>query len=379
MDAAGVLVAGATAAGVVAAALHAGVGGVLVGVLAVGSLTAVEVALALVGAARQRTQLRAGLVRVAALLTGPETGAEPSVAPLTGPETGAASAASETGPTPVPATPVPAAEARTAEAIATVTAAAPHDVRLDEVTVRYRVGVAPALDRVTLDLPAGRRVAVVGPSGAGKSTLAAVLTGTVRPEGGRATLDGVDLSAYPAQELPRAVGGLLAEAYVFHTTVRENLLLGRPAADTDALTAATRAAGLLDWVRAQPAGWDTVVGEEGGQLSGGQRQRVALARALLAAPGVLVLDEPTEGLDPAAADAVLASALAATPAGHSVLLISHRLSGLAGLDEIVVLDAGRVVQRGRHAELVAAPGWYRDQWLLQEAAERGYLALTRRP
>ena len=86
---------------------------------------------------------------------------------------------------------------------------------------------------------------------------------------------------------------------------------------------------------------------------------------------MLVLDEPTEGLDPAAADAVLASALAATPAGHSVLLISHRLSGLAELDEIVVLDGGRVIQRGRHAELVAAPGWYRDQWLLQEAAERG--------
>ncbi|WP_323136245.1 thiol reductant ABC exporter subunit CydC [Micromonospora sp. NBC_01655] len=341
VDAAGVLVAGATAAGVVVAALRAGVGGVLVGVLAVGSLAAVEVALALVGAARQRTQLRAGLVRVAALLTAPEVAPEPGPAP--------------------------------------VTAAAPHDVRLDEVTVRYRAGVAPALDRVTLDLPAGRRVAVVGPSGAGKSTLAAVLTGTVRPEDGRATLDGVDLSAYPAQELPRAVGGLLAEAYVFHTTVRENLLLGRPTADTDALAAATRAAGLLDWVRAQPAGWDTVVGEEGGQLSGGQRQRLALARALLAAPGVLVLDEPTEGLDPAAADAVLASTLAATPAGHSVLLISHRLSGLAGLDEIVVLDAGRVAQRGRHAELVAAPGWYRDQWLLQEAAERGYLALTRHP
>ncbi|MFI7435724.1 thiol reductant ABC exporter subunit CydC [Micromonospora haikouensis] len=350
VDAAGVLVAGTTAGAVVVTALRGGVGGVLVGVLAVGSLAAVEVALALVGAARQRTQLRAGLVRVAALLTAPEAD-------------------------------VPDAAAVGAAPVAGVAAVGPgsHDVRFDEVTVRYRAGAAPALDRFTLDLPAGRRIAVVGPSGAGKSTLAAVLTGTVHPAEGRVTLDGADLSAYPEEELPRAVGGLLAEAYVFHATVRENLLLGRPSADEAELTAATRAAGLLDWVHAQPAGWDTVVGEEGGQLSGGQRQRLALARALLAAPGVLVLDEPTEGLDPAAADAVLASALAATPAGHSVLLISHRLSGLAGLDEIVVLDAGRVVQRGRHDELVAAPGWYRDQWLLQEAAERGYLALAPRP
>ncbi|MEV5212241.1 thiol reductant ABC exporter subunit CydC [Micromonospora sp. NPDC053740] len=338
VDAAGVLAAGVTAAAVVLVALAADVSGVLVGVLAVGTLAAVEVTLALVAAARQWTQLRPGLTRVADLLD-----ADPPAAPPA------------TGPTDL---------------------TGPHELRFVDVTVRYRAGAAPALDGVSLDLPAGRRIAVVGPSGAGKSTLAAVLTGTVRPASGRVTLDGDDLSAYAEEALPRAVGGLLAEAYVFHATVRENLLLGRAGAGEEELTAATAAAGLLDWVRAQPAGWDTLVGEEGGQLSGGQRQRLALARALLAAPPVLVLDEPTEGLDPTAADAVLASALAATPAGHSVLLISHRLSGLAELDEIVVLDGGRVIQRGRHAELVAAPGWYRDQWLLQAAAERGYLALA---
>jgi len=329
-----------------------GVDGVLVGVLAVGTLAAVEITLVLVGAARQWTQLRAGLHRVTDLLP-------------------------EAAPVPVDADPgvVGRAEAGVRD---TGAEAAGRSVRLslDAVSVRYREGAPPALDALSLDLPPGRRVAVVGPSGAGKSTLLAVLTGAVAPTSGRIILNGIDLSAYDPDQLPRMVGGLLADAHVFHASVRDNLLLGRADATDDELATAAAAAGLLDWVVSQPSGWDTVVGEDGDQLSGGQRQRLALARAVLASPAVLVLDEPTEGLHPAAADAVLESVLAATAPYRSVLLVTHRLRGLAGFDEIIVLDAGRIVQRGRHADLIEAPGRYRDQWLLQEAAEIGFLALT---
>jgi thiol reductant ABC exporter CydD subunit/thiol reductant ABC exporter CydC subunit len=355
VDGLGVLVAGATSAAVVAAALHTGVGGVLVGVLAVGTLAAVEATLALVGAARQWTQLRAGLRRVAALL--PSAAADRSHPGRwrAGPRRSVAT----------PPRPVPPGQDRPV-------GAGPHRLTVDGVSVRYRQGSAPALDRVSLDLEPGRRIAVVGPSGAGKSTLLGVLTAAVPPDTGRVTLDGVDLSGYPTERLPRAVGGLLADAHVFHASVRENLLLGRPEATEAELTAAADAAGLLAWVRRQPAGWDTLVGEDGGQLSGGQRQRLALARALVAAPAVLLLDEPTEGLDPAAADRVLASATAAAGPGRSVVLVTHRLAGLDRYDEIVVLDAGRIVRRGRHSDLIRTPGWYRDQWLLQTVAEARY-------
>jgi ATP-binding cassette subfamily C protein CydC len=319
VDGAGVLLAGATAAGVVLAALHTGTSGTLVGVLAVGTIAAVESALALVGAARQRTQLGGALDRVAALLS----------------------------PAPAP-----------------VLSAADGMPGVDHVSVTYRAGAAPALADVSLSLPPGRRVAVVGPSGAGKTTLLAVLAGTVRPDAGQVVGAGD----------PHRVGGLFADAHVFHAPVRDNLLLARPDATDDDLAAASAPAGFLDWVRDQPAGWDTEVGEDGGQLSGGQRQRLALARALLLGPEVLVLDEPTEGLDPAAADAVLAAVVAAAPG--AVVLVTHRLSGLDDFDEILVLDMGRVVQRGRHLELVAQPGWYRDQWRIQQADERGYLAFA---
>ncbi|GAB3969252.1 hypothetical protein GCM10027615_22900 [Plantactinospora veratri] len=355
VDGLGVLVAGATSAAVLTVALRAGVSGVLVGVLAVGTLAAVEAALALVGAARHWTRLRAGLTRVADLLV--EAPAESTGGP-------AAPSGAEPG-------------AGAAEA------ARRWHCRVEGVSLRYRRPGPPALDGVSLDLPAGSRIAVVGPSGAGKSSLLAVLTGMVRPDQGRVLLNGVDLPDLPVDRLPRIVGGLLAEAHVFHATVRENLLLGRTAAPDDPagatdddLAGAASAAGLLDWVRQQPAGWDTMVGEDGGQLSGGQRQRLLLARVLLAAPaGVLVLDEPTEGLDPGAADAVLGSATAHAGPDRTVVLVTHRLSGLDRYDEVVVLDQGRIVDRGSHAELVARPGWYREQWLRQTGAEQDYLAL----
>jgi ATP-binding cassette subfamily C protein CydC len=333
VDAAGVLVTGLTAALVVAAALASDVDGVMVGVLAVGTLAAVESALALVGAARRWTEIRVPVRRVADLLrASPDSNDHP---------------AGDRSP-PQPAT-----------------------LALRGVCVRYRPGAALALDGVDLNVAPGSRIAVVGPSGAGKSTLASVLARAVVPDGGEATHGGAPLSAYPLNGWHRVVGGLHAEAHVFHATVRDNLLLGKADATEDDLATACAAAGLLDWVREQPDRWDTVVGEDGGRLSGGQRQRLALARALLAGPAVLVMDEPTEGLDPAAADRVLATAIAAAGAHRAVLLITHRLRGLTGFDQVLVLDAGRVVQRGTPADLRGAPGWFRDQCLIQEAAELG--------
>ncbi|CAL9595341.1 Vitamin B12 import ATP-binding protein BtuD [Streptomyces sp. enrichment culture] len=223
-----------------------------------------------------------------------------------------------------------------------------------DLSVRHRPGGPLALRGVDLELPPGRRVAVVGASGAGKSTLLAAIARFAVPCGGEIRLGGADLARVPEAELRRTVSGALQDAHVFHTTVRNNLLPARPGATDARLHDALRRAGLLEWVQSLPGRLDTVVGSDGDRLSGGQRRRLVLARALLAAPPLLLLDEPTEGLDPATADAVLADVLASTR-GTSLILVTHRTVGLEAMDEVLVMDGGRVVRRGAPRAVLASP------------------------
>ncbi|MQS03583.1 ATP-binding cassette domain-containing protein, partial [Streptomyces alkaliterrae] len=232
---------------------------------------------------------------------------------------------------------------------------------LDKLTVRHPEADRPALLDLDLTLTEGRRVAVVGRSGAGKTSLAHALLRFLDPESGDYRLGGTRATALDSDAVRRHVGLCAQDAHLFDSTLRENLRLALPdpaTATDDVLRRALAKARLLTWVDSLPGGLDTAVGEHGARLSGGQRQRLALARALLADFPVLVLDEPAEHLDLATADALTADLLAATE-GRATILITHRLAGLEAVDEILVLDAGRVVQRGSHTELVAADGPFR--------------------
>jgi ABC-type multidrug transport system fused ATPase/permease subunit len=216
-------------------------------------------------------------------------------------------------------------------------------------------------------------VAVVGPSGAGKSTLAAVLLRFL-PYDGSVTLAGVELAALDGDVVRRYVGLCAQDAHVFDTTLEQNLRVARPEATTAELDTALTAARLDSWVDSLPLGLATELGERGAATSGGQRQRLALARALLADFPVLLLDEPGEHLDVETADRLTADLLDATR-GRTTVLVTHRLAGLAAVDEVVVLDRGSVVERGTHAELLAADGTYAALWARErsheEAAEPG--------
>jgi len=220
-------------------------------------------------------------------------------------------------------------------------------VTLRGAEVRYQPGGPAALDGIDLDLPPGRRIALIGPNGAGKSTVASVLLRFVDLTAGTASLNGHDLASYAADDVRTRIGGCPQDPHVFDASLRDNLRLARPACTDEQLDDAAARAGLLDWIRSLPLGWDTPAGAHGAALSGGQRQRLALARALLADPALLILDEPTAHLDPDSRRALTRDLLAAT-AGRSALLITHDLEGLDQVDEIVVLREGKVTWRGSY-------------------------------
>ncbi len=238
------------------------------------------------------------------------------------------------------------------------------DLEVDNVKFRYRDGLPWALDGVSFRLPVGGRLAIVGPSGAGKSTLAALLLRFWDYDGGRICLGGEEISNFRPEALRNLIGVVPQDSHIFAATLGDNIRLARPeAAPADVAAAAGRAAlgGLL---AALPQGLETPVGENGHGLSGGERRRLALARVLLKDPPLVILDEPLAGVDPVTAGEIIAT-LRETLAGKTAILITHRLIGLDDMDEILVLDRGRVADRGRQEELLARQGLFYDLWRLQ--------------
>ncbi|MEU7007756.1 thiol reductant ABC exporter subunit CydD [Streptomyces sp. NPDC046332] len=231
----------------------------------------------------------------------------------------------------------------------------PFPLEVSGLSARHAGQERAALGDFALTLEAGRRVAVVGTSGSGKTTLAQVLLRFLDADTGSYRIGGVEAAELSGDDVRRLVGLCAQDAHIFDSTIRENLRLARTGASDDELRVALGRARLLDWVDGLPDGLDTLVGEHGSRISGGQRQRLALARALLADFPVLVLDEPAEHLDLATADALTDDLVLATE-GRTTVLITHRLHGLDAVDEVVVLDEGRTVQRGPYAELAGAEG-----------------------
>ncbi len=240
-------------------------------------------------------------------------------------------------------------------------------VRFEDVRFAYDPA-RPILHGVSFEIPAGRTLAVVGPSGAGKSTLARLLFRFYDVTGGRITIDGQDLRDVTQASVRAAIGIVPQDTVLFNDTIRYNIAYGRPGAGGDEVEAAARAAHIHDFVVGTPAGYDTMVGERGLKLSGGEKQRVAIARTLLKNPPILIFDEATSALD-SANERAIQTELRSAAQGKTALVIAHRLSTVVDAHEIVVLEAGRVVERGPHAELLARGGHYAQMWRLQQSGD----------
>jgi ATP-binding cassette subfamily B protein len=227
-----------------------------------------------------------------------------------------------------------------------------------------------ALRHLTFEIEPGQLAALVGPSGAGKTTITYLLPRLYDPTEGQIALDGHDLRDVTQESLARQIGMVTQETYLFHDTVRTNLLYARPDATQDELEAACRAANIHDFIAGLPDGYDTVVGERGYRLSGGEKQRLSIARVILKDPCILILDEATSHLD-SNSEALIQAALEPLLAGRTSLVIAHRLSTILAADKILVLDEGRLVEQGTHAQLLVQDGLYAHLYQTQFGAEQG--------
>jgi ATP-binding cassette subfamily B protein len=244
----------------------------------------------------------------------------------------------------------------------------PVDVRFEDVHFAYEAD-RPILAGVSLNIPAGKTVAVVGPSGAGKSTLARLLYRFYDVQQGRILIAGQDIRSVTQSSVRHAIGIVPQDTVLFNDTVAYNIRYGRTDASDAEVEAAARSAHIHDFIASTPRGYQTMVGERGLKLSGGEKQRMAIARTLLKNPPILIFDEATSALDSANERAIQAE-LRLAAQGKTTLVIAHRLSTVVNAHEILVMVQGRIVERGTHPALLAAQGAYARMWALQQRAEQ---------
>jgi ATP-binding cassette, subfamily B, bacterial HlyB/CyaB len=230
-------------------------------------------------------------------------------------------------------------------------------VTFEHANFRYRLDGPQVLSDICLQVPAGQMLGIVGPSGSGKSTLTKLVQRLYVPESGRVLIDGVDIALVDVAWLRRQVGVVLQENVLFNRSIRDNIALSDPSLSTERVIAAAKLAGAHEFILELPEGYDTIVGERGASLSGGQRQRVAIARALIVNPRILILDEATSALD-YESERIIQDNMRRIAQGRTVLIIAHRLSAVSMADRIITIERGRIVEDGRHDELIRAGGRY---------------------